>query len=259
MTKTIDLNADLGESFGHYSIGDDVALLGIVTSANVACGFHGGDPQVMAKTFALAHENNVAVGAHPGFPDLWGFGRRPLPMTPLEIERIVAYQLGAACAMATYSGHAITYLKAHGALANLTEHDPVIAEAVLNGVYAVEPSLPIVAIAHSALEQLGRDRGMTIRSEIFADRGYDEDGHLLPRAQPGAVLHDPQAVAERALRMIHAGAIETLSGRLLATTIDTICVHGDSAEAVTLARHLRNTLEAEGILVRAPAKQGHAS
>lgn len=253
MTKTIDLNADLGESFGHYSIGDDTALLGIVTSANVACGFHGGDPQVMASAFALAKANNVAVGAHPGFPDLWGFGRRPLPMTPLEIERIVAYQLGAACAMATYSGHAISYLKAHGALANLTEHDPTIAKAVLDGVYAVNPALPIVAIAHSALERIGRERGMAIRSEIFADRGYDEDGHLLPRSRPDAVLHDPQTVAERALRMIHADAIETLSGQLLPTTIDTLCVHGDNAEAVTLASHLRTALEADGILVQAPA------
>lgn len=252
MTKMIDLNADLGESFGHYSIGDDAALLNIVTSANVACGFHGGDPQVMAKTFKLAREKNVAVGAHPGFPDLWGFGRRPLPMTPLEIERITAYQLGAACAMASYSGHTITYLKAHGALANMTEHDPAIADAVLNGVYAVNPLLPVVAIAHSALERQGRDRGMTIRSEIFADRGYDEEGHLLPRARTGAVIHNSKIVAERALRMIHSNAIETLSGQLIPTTIDTICVHGDSPEAVTLAFDLRNALEADGIIVRAP-------
>lgn len=256
---TIDLNADLGESFGHYSIGDDEALLDIVTSANVACGFHGGDPQVMAKTFALAREKNVAVGAHPGFPDLWGFGRRPLPLTPQEIERIVAYQLGAACAMATYSGHAITYLKAHGALANLTEHDPVIADAVLKGVNAVSPSLPVVAIAYSALERLGRRRGMTIHAEIFADRGYDEEGHLLPRTQPGALLHNPAEVARRALRMIQSNAIETVSGRLLPTTIDTICVHGDSAEAVTLARSLRTALEAEGIIIRAPERPGAAA
>ena len=164
--STVDLNADLGESFGHYTIGDDAAMLDIVTSANVACGFHAGDPQVMAHTFRIAQEKGVGVGAHPGFPDLWGFGRRALPLSPAEIEHIVAYQIGAAIALARYAGHEITHVKAHGALGNLTEKDPAVAQAVLNAVRRAAPGLPIIAIALSHLERLGHEQGAPVLSLI---------------------------------------------------------------------------------------------
>ncbi|MBF0889658.1 LamB/YcsF family protein [Gluconobacter kondonii] len=249
--KTIDLNADLGESFGHYTMGNDSAMLDIVTSANVACGFHGGDPEVMAETFRIAREKGVSVGSHPGFPDLWGFGRRVMPFTPAQIERIVAYQMGAAQALATYSGHRMTYMKTHGALGNLTERDPAVAEAIVNAVKAVDPNLPIMAIALSHLDRIGRERGLTVFSEIFADRAYTEDGHLVSRKEPGAVLHDADFAAARAVRMVQAGAIETISGKMLPTRIDTICVHGDNAESVDVARKVRAGFEAAGITLRA--------
>lgn len=155
----------------------------------------------------------VSVGSHPGFPDLWGFGRRVMPFTPAQIERIVAYQIGAAQALATYSGHRMTYMKTHGALGNLTERDPAVAEAIVNAVKAVDANLPIMAIALSHLERIGRERGLTVFSEIFADRAYTEDGHLVSRKEPGAVLHDADFAAARAVRMVQNGAIETISGK----------------------------------------------
>lgn len=248
--STVDLNADLGESFGHYTIGDDAAMLDIVTSANVACGFHAGDPQVMAHTFRIAQEKGVGVGAHPGFPDLWGFGRRALPLSPAEIEHIVAYQIGAAIALARYAGHEITHVKAHGALGNLTEKDPAVAQAVLNAVRRAAPGLPIIAIALSHLERLGHEQDAPVFSEVFADRAYDEHGHLVSRTQPGAVLHDAGFVAERMVRMVRAGGIETVSGRFLPTRIDTICVHGDNPQAVAVARAVRTGLEDAGVIVK---------
>ncbi len=169
--KHVDLNSDMGEAFGAYRMGDDEAILAYVTSANVACGFHGGDPEVMAATFASAKEKGVAVGAHPGFADLWGFGRRVIPHSTGEIERLVAYQVGAAQALAAYAGHRITYVKAHGALGNLTESDEGVARAVANAVHAVDSSLICLAIAFSHLERIARDRGMAVKTEIFADRG----------------------------------------------------------------------------------------
>lgn len=248
--RTVDLNADLGEGFGAYRIGDDVALLDIVTSANVACGLHGGDPEIMHATMCMARERGVAVGAHPGFPDLWGFGRRVMPFSLGEIERLVAYQIGAGMAMAAYSGHRVRYVKIHGALANMAEHDEGVASAIIAATRAVDASLSIVAIARSALERLARDGGVTVHSEIFADRGYAEDGHLLSRREPGALLHDPAVIADRVVRMVKAGAIETVSGRMLPTPIDTICVHGDSVDAVRVARKVRCVLEDAGIPLR---------
>lgn len=252
MTKaTIDMNADLGESFGHYSIGDDSAMLDIVTSANVACGFHGGDPEVMAQTFQIAHEKNVAVGAHPGYPDLWGFGRRLIPFSAGETERLTAYQIGAAQAMSAYAGHPITYVKTHGAMGNLAERDAEVATAVLNAIEAVDPSLALVAGAFGELERLGRERGMTVYTEIFADRAYTEEGRLVSRKEPGAVLHDVNFVSDRVIRMVKAGAIETRSGKMLPTQMDTICVHGDNAESVAIARTIRTRLEGAGVTLKA--------
>ncbi len=190
--QSIDLNCDCGESFGVYQMGDDAAMLGIVTSANVACGFHGGDPEVMASTFRIAKENGVAVGAHPGFPDLWGFGRRRLPFSTGEIERLVAYQIGAAQALAAYAGHKITHVKPHGALSNVAMEDRDVARAIARAVRAVDSDLAFLAVARSALEQAGAAERLNVVSEIFADRAYTERGLLLPRTQDGAVLHDPE-------------------------------------------------------------------
>ncbi len=251
MTASIDLNSDMGEAFGAYRMGDDAAILQVVTSANVACGFHGGDPEVMAATFAQAKQNGVAVGAHPGFPDLWGFGRRNIPFTAGEIERLVAYQVGAAQALSAYAGHPITYMKTHGALGNLSEVDVEVARAIARALKAVDSTLVCLAIALSAQERAARDAGLTVRSEIFADRAYTDEGVLVSRKLPGAVLHDADEAAARVVRMVRAGAIETLSGKSLPTAIDSICVHSDSPGAVTIARAVRGALEADGVRLQA--------
>ena len=248
---SIDLNSDMGEGFGAYRLGDDAAILDIVSSANVACGFHAGDPEIMAGTFALARQKGVAVGAHPGYFDLWGFGRRTIPHTTGEIERLVAYQIGAAQALSTYAGHPITYVKAHGALGNLTQTDPDVAGAVTRAIKAVDPSLTCLAIALGHQDRLAREAGLTVKSEIFADRAYTAEGALVSRKLPGAVIHDAQAAADRAVRMVVAGAIETEAKTLLKTPIDSICVHSDTPAAVTIAALVRQRLEASGIAVKA--------
>lgn len=249
-TLTIDLNSDMGEAFGAYRMGDDDAILQVVTSANVACGFHGGDPEVMANTFRRAKELGVAVGAHPGFPDLWGFGRRNIPFSLGEIERLVAYQIGAAQALSAYSGHPITFVKAHGALGNLMETDEGVAGAVVAAIKAVDPKLACLATALGAGERASHKAGLTTVSEIFADRAYTETGTLVPRKLPGAVLHDPAEAAARVLRMVRAGALETIGGGRLPTPIQSICVHSDTPTAVAVASAVRRTLEAAGIAVR---------
>ncbi len=244
--RTIDLNADLGEGFGVWRMGDDAAMLDLVTSANVACGFHAGDPDIMARVFAQAKEKGVAIGAHVSFPDLAGFGRRALPMSPREIERAVAYQLGAALGMAAYVGARVTHVKAHGALANLAERDAGVADAIARAVRAVDASLVLLAIALSEQGGAADRAGLRAAHEIFADRAYTEEGRLAPRAQPGAVIHDSGAAVARALAMLREGALVTLSGRRLPTSIDSICVHGDTPGAVEMARALRAALPAAG-------------
>jgi len=247
----VDLNSDIGESFGAYRVGNDAAILDVVTSANVACGFHAGDPEIMAATFAMAREKGVAVGAHPGYPDLWGFGRRVIPHSPGEIERIVAYQIGAAQALAHYSGHKITYVKAHGALGNLTQTDPDVALAVTRAVRAVDPNLICLVIALGRQDRIAREIGLTVMSEIFADRTYSEQGLLVSRKLDGAVIHDAEQAALRVVRMVKASAIETLSGNMLRTPVDSICVHGDTPSAVAIAARVRQKLQESGILLRA--------
>ena len=244
---SVDLNCDMGESFGAYTIGDDRAMMELITSANVACGFHGGDPEVMHETFALAKALGVAAGAHPGFPDLWGFGRRRIPFTTAEIERLVAYQIGAAQAMARQAGHRITFVKAHGALGNISSEDETVADALARAVKAVDASLVFVAIAGTAQQRAGEKAGLTVASEIFADRAYEEDGNLMSRSKPGAVLHEPGMVADRVLRMVEEEAVFAPSGRKVPIRVDTICVHGDSPGAVAMARAVRTRLEAAGV------------
>ena len=246
---SIDINSDLAEGFGPYRCGDDDGMLAIVTSANVACGFHAGDPEIMARTFRLAKECSVAVGAHPGFPDLWGFGRRRIPFSTGEIERLVAYQVGAAQALAIYCGHRITYVKTHGALGNIAETDPDVAGAVARAVRAVDRSLIFLTIALSQQERSAGAAGLQTVAEIYADRGYDDDGHLIPRGEPGALITDPDAAASRVLAMIKDGAIITASGKRLPTAISSVCVHGDSPHAVETARHLRTRLAQAGVTI----------
>jgi UPF0271 protein len=249
MTISVDLNSDMGEGFGAYRMGDDDAMLSIVSSANIACGLHAGDPEIMATTFATAKAKGVAVGAHPGFPDLWGFGRRNIPFSAGEIERLVAYQIGAAQALSTYAGHPITHVKAHGALGNLTQQDETVARAVNNAVKAVDPSLVCLTIALGHQERLAREMGLNCRSEIFADRAYTDEGFLVHRSQPGAVIHDADAAATRVVRMVKNGSIETITGRVIVTSIDSICVHSDTPSAVGIARTVREALEAAGVTV----------
>ena len=244
---TVDLNSDLGEGFGAWACGDDAAMLDIVTTANVACGFHAGDPDVMARTFRLAKEKGVAVGAHPGYPDLQGFGRRPMRLSEGEIERMVAYQIGAAAAMATWAGHRITHVKAHGALANTAAADSGIAAAIARAVRAVDRDLAFLAIAGSEQVAAGEAAGLATVAEIFADRGYDEAGQLVRRGLPGAMIEDPEEAAARALAMVEEGALITVSGRRIPTPIGSICVHGDSPHAVASARRLAERLRAAGI------------
>ncbi|WLH54059.1 LamB/YcsF family protein [Pseudomonas tolaasii] len=249
-TLQIDLNSDMGEGFGAWRMGDDEAILDIVSSANVACGFHAGDPEIMAHTFAQAKARGVAVGAHPGYPDLWGFGRRIIPFSAAEIERLVAYQVGAALALSRYAGHPITYVKAHGALGNLTQTDASVATAIARAVKAVDPELICVTFAGGLLIPIANDLGLRTRAEVFADRAYTEEGHLVHRKEQGAVLHDAQFAARRMLRMVQAGGIETVSGRMLPVHIDTICVHSDTPGAISMAAQVRATLEQAGVAIK---------
>lgn len=249
MTR-VDLNSDMGEGFGDYKMGDDAGILAIVSSANVACGFHAGDPDIMVKTFELAKERGVAIGAHPGYNDRAGFGRRIIPHSLAQIERLVAYQIGAAQALVTYAGHKLTYVKTHGALGNQGQADVDVAKAVARAVRVVDPGLAILGIARSALLNVSLDMGLKAYHEIYADRAYTEEGFLVPRSEKGAVLHDPDQCAQRVLRMVSKGAIETRSGAYLDTPIDSICLHSDTPGAVGMAVQVRKTLEAAGIQIK---------
>jgi UPF0271 protein len=247
----VDLNCDMGEGYGRWSLGDDAAMLDIVSSANIACGFHGGDPNIMVETARLAKAKGVAIGAHPGFNDLHGFGRRVIRGDSMvEIERMVAYQIGAMCACAALAGHKVTHVKAHGALGNLSNEEPDFAMAVGRAIKGVEPDLVYVTMPGRPTERAADELGLEAAAEIFADRSYDEDGQLTSRKLPGSVLHDPDEAAARVLSMVREGAIVTASGRRLPARIDTICVHGDGPTAIAMARRVREILEADGVAIR---------
>ena len=247
----VDLNCDMGASFGRWTLGDDAAMLDIVTSANVACGFHGGDPNVMVETARLAKEKGVAIGAHPGFNDLAGFGRRVIRGdTMAEVERMVAYQIGAMQACAALAGHAVTHVKAHGALGNLSNEEPDFARAIGRAIKGVDAALVYVTMPGLATERAAEEYGLDSVAEIFADRAYEDDGQLMSRKKPGAVLHDPEEAATRVLAMLREGAVVTASGKRLPARIATVCVHGDGGTAVAMARRLRARLEADGMAIR---------
>lgn len=249
MTTTIDLNADMGESFGPWPMGADAALLGVISSANIACGFHAGDPDVMLGAMEQAVRAEVGIGAHPGLPDLQGFGRRRMEVSPREARHIVAYQLGAAQAMARLAGGRVRHLKLHGALANMATEDEALARACYEGALAVDPEIIIMVIAGTAQARAARALGARIAHEIFADRAYTEEGLLMDRRLPGAVIHDAGAVTARVLEMLKAGAIITAQGTHLPARIDTICLHSDTPGAVAIARALREGLRAQGVAI----------
>ena len=247
--QTIDLNADLGEGFGAWRMGNDAALLDIVTSANVACGFHAGDPDIMVETARAAKARGVAIGAHPGFFDVRGFGRNVVREIPEKIERDVAYQIGALQACAALAGARVTYVKAHGALANLSNAEDAVAEAVARAVAGVDRGLALVVMPGLLAERAAERAGLRTVREIYADRAYAEDGGLAPRSAPGAVLHDATDIAARVRRMVEDGAVTTLSGRRIPVGIDTVCVHGDNPGAVRAARAVRAELAATGLVL----------
>jgi len=242
----INLNADLGESFGAWRMGDDRALLSIVGSANVACGFHGGDPLVMTDTVQLAREAGVSLGAHPSFPDLQGFGRREMQLAPRELAAVVSYQVGALIGIAQAQGQRVTHVKPHGAMNNMACEDAAMAATIAKAVKAIDPQLILMAPALSQLAAAGRAAGLRVADEVFADRAYTEDGNLVPRSVPGAVLHDSAECLAHVLRMIERGGIVTLTGKLLPCSFHSICVHGDNAHAVATAAAVRDGLLAAG-------------
>lgn len=245
----IDLNADLGEGFGPWTMGDDAALLDVVTTANVACGAHAGDPAIMRATARAAKARGVAIGAHPGYEDLRGFGRRPMRLAPSEIETLVAHQIGAFGALAALEGHRMTHVKAHGALANAATADADIALAIARAVRAVDRDLALMVMPGTPAETAALSHGLRPLREVYADRAYAPDFTLAPRGSPGALIHDPAAALSRLLRWLAAGRIEA-GEATLATPIDTICVHGDNPGAVAMARYLRQGLEAAGFTLR---------
>lgn len=249
MTRKVDLNADMGEGFGPWRMGDDAALLDIVSSANVACGFHAGDPNVMHETMRLAVANGVGIGAHPGFADLKGFGRRKLPLPHNEIANDVAYQLGAAQAVAKRAGGTVRHLKLHGALSNMASVDHALARACYQAALDVDPDIVIMVLAATAMEEVVRELACNWAGEIFADRAYNDDATLVDRALPNAVLHDAEVAAPRILKMLEAGAIIAESGAHIPCQIDTICLHGDTPGAVAMARGIRQHLTNAGVTI----------
>jgi 5-oxoprolinase (ATP-hydrolysing) subunit A len=247
----IDLNSDLGEGYGPWSMGDDAQILDCVTSANIACGGHAGDPETMFRTLRLAAERGVCVGAHPGYADREGFGRRVIPMQAAEIGRMVVAQVGALMGLARLAGTAVRYVKPHGALGNLAAADTTVARAIVTAVKALDPALAILAISGTELERVARAQALPVFSEIFADRAYRPDGQLVPRSEAGAVLHDPKEAADRLMGFLKTGTMPVQGADPIALRADSICVHGDSAEATEMARLIRQRLQAEGITLAA--------
>ncbi|MDQ7069277.1 MAG: 5-oxoprolinase subunit PxpA [Rhodobacterales bacterium] len=250
MATIVDLNADMGESFGPWKMGNDAALLDIVSSANIACGFHAGDPDVMAHTMRMAVEKGVGIGAHPGFADLRGFGRQDIHLAPDTLQNNIRYQLGAAIAMARVNGGTVRHFKLHGAMANMASRDADMARLCYEAALEVAPDIVIMVLAATAMEDVVRDLGCAWAGEIFADRAYNDDATLVDRSLPGAVIHDAGFAAKRITEMVKAGAIIAESGKHIPTRIDTICMHGDTPEAIDIAGATRAELLAAGVMIR---------
>jgi UPF0271 protein len=246
---SVDLNADMGESFGPWNMGDDESLLQIVTSANIACGAHAGDPDVMAKTMRIAMENGVGIGSHPGFADLQGFGRRRMSVPRASLQNTIRYQVAASVGMAKALGGHVRHLKLHGALGNMTSEDETLARDCYEAALSVDPDLIVMVLCATAQQDAVRKLGCAYAGEIFADRAYNDDATLVDRSIEGAVIHDPAVAGRRMVEMVQAGAIITGSGKRIKTDIDTICLHGDTPTAVQIARSVRKSLEDAGITV----------
>ncbi|QPM91693.1 LamB/YcsF family protein [Pseudooceanicola algae] len=247
MTRSIDLNSDLGEAYGPWAMGDDAAMLDLVTSANIACGGHASDPETMFRSLRLCAEKDVRIGAHPGFADREGFGRRVIPMSPGETGRLVAAQVGALQGMAALAGTTVTYVKPHGALNNHASANRPHAEAIAAAIRALPGNLALLAISGTELEKAGKAAGLTTLSEIFADRGYTPEGQLVPRSQPGAMIHDPEEATARLLRFLDTGLMEVVGADPIPLAAQSICIHGDSPTATAMARDIRARLAAAGV------------
>ncbi|NYZ17008.1 5-oxoprolinase subunit PxpA [Azospirillum sp. RWY-5-1] len=249
MTAIINLNSDLGEAFGAWPMGDDEAMLDIVASANIACGYHAGDPLVMTRTVRSALAKGVSLGAHPAYPDLQGFGRRPMRLSDAEAEAMVAYQIGALCGIAAANGGTVTHVKAHGALYNAAATDESLALAIGRAIRGVDRNLIYLALAGSVMAKAGRSLGLTVAEEAFADRNYTDDGTLVPRTRPDAMIHVPDQAADNVLRMVQDGVVVSTTGKRVPVTVHSVCVHGDEPSAVALATTLRKRLEADRVRI----------
>jgi len=256
MTLSIDLNCDMGESFGAWKMGHDDEVLPFVTSANIACGFHGGDPTVMRKTVQEALKHGVALGAHPGLPDLTGFGRRNMDLSPQSAYDMVVVQVGALAGVAASQGARLNHVKAHGALYNMAAKNEELARALAQAVYDVDPGLVFFALASSAMIAAARDAGLQVAEEVFADRTYQSDGSLTPRTRPEAMIVDSQASIQQVLRMVREQKVRSVQGSDVSVNAGTLCIHGDQPGAVVFAKAIRAALQAENIDVKAVRRAG---
>jgi len=247
----VDINSDVGESFGAYTIGHDAGLMRAITSANIAAGFHAGDPSVLRDTIRLAKTHGVAIGAHPGFPDLVGFGRRELNAAPREVEDLVLYQIAAVQGMAAAEGAAVQHVKPHGALFNMAVRNADFAAAIARAVAALDRSLILFGLPGSEILLAGRAAGLRVAAEVFADRAYESDGSLMSRRKPGSVIHDAAVVVARAVAMVTDRSVAASDGSVVPLEVDTICVHGDTPGSDALAASLRAGLEQAGVAVKA--------
>lgn len=247
---SIDLNSDLGESFGAYKIGRDEEVIPLVSSANVACGFHAGDPTVMAKTTALCKENGIAIGAHPGFNDLVGFGRRNMNVAPSDIKSMIIYQVGALDAFCKASGIKMQHVKPHGALYNMAAKDAALAGAICEGIYEYNPELILMGLANSEMINQAKKLGLPYAAEVFADRAYEDDGTLVARTKPGAMIKDETEAVSRVVGMIKNHSVTSINGNEIEICPDSVCVHGDSEKALIFVKKIRDTLQKEGIAIK---------
>lgn len=247
----VDLNSDIGESFGDYKLGLDEEVVKYISSANIACGYHAGDPMVMAKTVKLAIKENVAIGAHPGYPDIMGFGRREMKITKEEAKNYVKYQLGALWAFTESNGVNLQHVKPHGGLYNMAASDAELAMAIAEAVYEVDKDLILVGLANSELTKAGKQVGLKVANEVFADRAYNPDGTLVSRKKEGSMIHDTNLAISRVLRMVKEGKVEAITGEDIDIQADSICVHGDNPKAVDFVNQIRKALENEGITIMA--------
>jgi UPF0271 protein len=248
--KKIDLNCDMGESYGAWKMGDDAGIMPLISSANIACGFHGGDPATIRKTVRLAVDNGVAIGAHPSLPDLQGFGRRVMKISPQDMYDLVVYQAGAVEAFARAAGSRLHHVKCHGALYNMAATDEALSEAMVNA--AKDLGCMLYVLSRSKNYEIAKRAGIPVCGEVFADRGYSDDGTLAPRDKPGGMIEDAQKSVAQALGMIEGGFVTSLSGKRVPVAADTLCLHGDQSNAVAFAKKMRETFAQKGIRIEAP-------